>query len=399
MQWSSIISPFITRLICREYGEFRTLHDRRLMSDFLVPQHQFQDFFKALQDHHVIGEYLSIFTDMSSTVIPDSDFDALYNHLLRHEGTFEADSLPAQLSYSGYRWTQDGDLVTVTYSSPVALSADDIIISEHEIQCPSDCLSGRFFDGILNHDIKVRDSHVRIQLQVRGKWPILICGGSFDSTSCFFLSLAANQYGMESLFERLLIQSSSRGHTLSISTLGIHYLERHKPDEVLFWLSKLTGDPFDDTAAVIVSEILLNRADSLSACLAENLLIRLANRGLSLAFRYLGALHFNTIDGFVSDSQLAFRYLSEAAFKYQDVQALGVVGKCYLSGLGVERDVNRGVECLQQAGVDATALLASTSLEEPPQSIRSEGFGPTLAVGSAVVALGIWMFYRWRKYR
>jgi TPR repeat protein len=70
-------------------------------------------------------------------------------------------------------------------------------------------------------------------------------------------------------------------------------------------------------------------------------------------------LHLGNVHGFNSDPLLAVLYFSVGGTEPGDTQSLVTLGKCYIRGIGIGPDLEKGMQLLAQAGV-SQARPAST---------------------------------------
>jgi hypothetical protein len=108
------------------------------MSQFLIPQRKVVDIFTELSTHPVFLTQKRIYDDMTQTL----DFDTL-TPLIQALTSSNRVFTPPQDHYNGYLWTQEGDLITITYTSPVDIEIDSIVITNEQIT--SAFISGTFF--------------------------------------------------------------------------------------------------------------------------------------------------------------------------------------------------------------------------------------------------------------
>jgi hypothetical protein len=255
---------------------------------------------------------------------------------------------PPPDSYDGYTFTQDGDLLTITYSSPIPIAVDSIIVTRDSVTSPF--IRGSFFGAVLAHDIAVRSRKVTIQLQTeRITWPVVIAGGIPDRHSTFILANAAEALGLEALNLALLRYGAGQSCPFAIENLQKRGIGK---DEAFFWCTRASkSDPF---ALVGVSQYLLEITQTAEIMqIQENILIVLAKMGLGFAFQQLGLIHLEDVPGFNSDIKLAIEYLTRAAEEFGIKAAAETLGRIYISGLGgaVPVEMERGIGFLRMAGM------------------------------------------------
>ena len=155
--------------------------------------------------------------------------------------------------------------------------------------------------------------------------------------------------------------------------------------------------------------------DGLIAQIAENLLIELVKYDPSSGFCYLGVLHLSPKGSFISNDELAILYLDTAARQFRNLEAMNILGKCYLNGICVQKDTEKGMELIIAAGQEAENRLQSSELNEgnqiPPQpesiqpktneipeSESTSLWDVAISVGIvAAVVAGGWYFFKRNK--
>lgn len=316
---------------------------------FLVPHVQL-DWKSELASLPEVKSQSEKFEQINAEPIPREYFDTLNGHLAISNDVISAELYPEGTDHNCYHWTQDGDLITVTYESPQSISFDDVRINDSEIV--SSFVTGSFYGSVKDFDIKVARNKITIQLQVDGKWPVLVSrptdADDIDTESLFLLSVFSQRIHRNDIFERFLIDCAMRGHAIAISSLALHYTSTGKGDESFFLYAKHALESNDKVSAIIVAEVLLGNMNALDLC--ENMLISLAKDGLGVGFRYLGLMHLLEEEQFPSDASLAVKYFEVAAEEYQDMKSLDILGKCYIGGIGCEKNIDKGIKLMQRAG-------------------------------------------------
>lgn len=180
-----------------------------------------------------------------------------------------------------------------------------------------------------------------------------------DPTSSFLLAAYSSSLKRADIFESLLVYGANKSHKYSMSSLAMHYVGMEENNvKAFYWFTRYSIEHGDMVALVMVAEFLLsNNNDGKSPFLCENLLIDLAKRGIGQAFLYLGVLHLDDSKGFKNDPSLAIKYFTVAHQQFQNPKATQYLGHCYLSGIGVEQNIERGSDLLKAAGVDPTPFL------------------------------------------
>jgi hypothetical protein len=351
-----------------------------MASAFLIPQEPIADIFTPLFSLPKVLEQQSIFARRNSPPPTES----LVKAISASKRLFPP---PCEVGYNGYTWTQDGDLITVTFKSPTYVSPDSIGLSGREIT--SDFISGTLFGEVDDYDIIVRPNNlIQSQLRVRATWPILVCGGAMDVSSRFLLALAAQQLGLKETYEGLLIVNAHAGHALSIGAMAWLFLERGERDAAFYWNCVLARQTGDKVALLCIAEHIFTFEETGEMLrLNEKLLIALANEEMPLAFRYLGILHLGNVEEFNSDPLLAVLYFTVAGTELGDTKSLETLGKCYIHGIGIEADVEKGIQLLGQAGVSQAEIDKYVKKDEGSIAVP-------LFLAGTVVAVGAFLLFR-----
>ncbi|KAH0786739.1 erythrocyte binding protein [Histomonas meleagridis] len=371
------------------------------------------------------------FEVFQKTPIPDEYFQYIYKKFHENENpeVVSPSIFHTTLGYNGYTWTQDDDLITIKYESEYEFSIspkddeigripDEVKIEGDKISSESNWISGTFYETPQEYDIQVSGKKVTIQLHVKSKWPILIIGGDMDLNSSFLLALSAPE--KPEIYERFLLYSAWRSHRPSQILLAQHLA--HDRDAHFYWRCRLILEHSDLESMLVVSVLLTEFEDGTAYKVSENLLLFLAQHGITIAYHYLGMLHLADQKGFNADPKLAFKYFEKSALEYHNVKSIESLGHCYLMGIGVERDIDKGAQILESIGIDPTNFInqikerenmekekEAEKEKENPNNIKetkqeTKETKETLTdmliagalIGAAALAAGIF-FYRRRK--
>ncbi|EAY21774.1 hypothetical protein TVAG_238000 [Trichomonas vaginalis G3] len=301
--------------------------------------------------------------------ISDEKYEIIYQRLQNEKEVFGKVIMSPLNNYTGYMWEQDGDLITIKYSSPYDLVEKEIEINENSID--TQFLAGIWYDKVKQHEYKINGRQITITLQVEGFWPILIRGGNMDIHSAFQLSNYCEDIGMHEEGLILLKYSAMRYHPQAPLALAALALQKQNTQEALYWYSRCETTRTSKQLILRVAMLLLDFG-TYEAFIAENLLIQLVPSGMSEALYYLGYLHMKHPGDFIGSDSLVIEYFTQAA-NNGNLQAMDTLGKCYLNGICVEKDVEKGTELLKKAGELAMKLIQENHEEnENDEEIEEE---------------------------
>lgn len=353
-----------------------------MKSSFLEPQVVIDNPLEMVQELPVYKELDAYYREITSQPIPEEYFQILRDSLKSYNDVYSPDKVVNVAEYDGYKWSQDGDEIKIIYESMFDndFGYDDIIITiPNKIESPF--CAGDFYGDAKDFNIKIEGKKVTIDLQVSEKWPILIIGGNMDPSSSFLLAAFSTSLKKADLFEKLLVYGANKSHKYSMSSLAMHYAGIEQTNEKSFyWFTRYSLEHNDIVAQIMVAEYLLaNNNEGRNAHICENLLINLVSQQAKMvigqAFLYLGTLHLEDSNGFNNDLQLAATYFTVAHEKFNHPKAGQYLGHCYLSGIGVEQNIEKGTDLLKQAGIDPTPFLQrlkDKSQQEEPQPTPAE---------------------------
>merc|ERR1719261_2226366 len=87
---------------------------------------------------------------------------------------------------------------------------------------------------------------------------------------------------------------------------------------------------------------------------------QLARSGDASAAAAIGKRLLNGADGFEQDADAAIQFLESASHKF--AKSRGLLGYCYLLGVGVDRNLTTAYQLLRSAGADDGDALALSGL-------------------------------------
>jgi hypothetical protein len=141
-----------------------------MASAFLIAQGPIADVYPRLFSLPKTAELHRIFSARSS------DFRPIPVRPSPGDRLIEACVRPSAIQLDGYQWHQEGNVVTITFESLVAVTEDSIQITGNEITSPTDFISGTFFGTVLDTRVAIDSNNVTIQLHTDSPWPVLIVG-------------------------------------------------------------------------------------------------------------------------------------------------------------------------------------------------------------------------------
>ncbi|KAI5524254.1 tetratricopeptide repeat domain domain-containing protein [Trichomonas vaginalis G3] len=192
-----------------------------------------------------------------------------------------------------------------------------------------------------------------------------------DIHSAFQLSNYCEDIGMHEEGLILLKYSAMRYHPQAPLALAALALQKQNTQEALYWYSRCETTRTSKQLILRVAMLLLDFG-TYEAFIAENLLIQLVPSGMSEALYYLGYLHMKHPGDFIGSDSLVIEYFTQAA-NNGNLQAMDTLGKCYLNGICVEKDVEKGTELLKKAGELAMKLIQENHEEnENDEEIEEE---------------------------
>lgn len=141
-----------------------------MRSSFLEPQIVIDHYLEEIQDLEAYKTVESFYNEFSSKPIPEEFFLFLRESLRNYDDVYSPEKVVNVNEYDGYRWTQEGDLITISYEFQFEGDVDekDIEITKpNNIESPF--CSGKFYSDLNDHDIKINGKKITIQLQVSDK--------------------------------------------------------------------------------------------------------------------------------------------------------------------------------------------------------------------------------------
>lgn len=364
-----------------------------MKSSFLEPQVRIDNPLGMVQELPVYKKVDAYYREIASEPIPEEYFQILRDSIKSYNDVYSPDKVVNVAEYDGYKWSQDGDEIKITYESMFDndFGYDDIIITPpNKIDSPF--CAGDFYGDIKDFSVKIEGKKVTIDLQVSEKWPILIIGGNMDPSSSFLLAAFSTSLKRGDLFEKLLVYGANKSHKYSMSSLAMHYAGVEQSNEKSFyWFTRYSLEHNDFVAQIMIAEYLIaNNNEGQNAHICENLLINLAKMGLGQAFLYLGTLHLADSNGFNNDLRLSVTYFTVAHEQFNHPKAGQYLGHCYLSGIGVEQNIEKGADLLKQADIDPTPYLKrlkdkAQQEETQPKASEETTIQETVNMGNKLV--------------
>lgn len=247
-----------------------------------------------------------------------------------------------------YLWKKEANKIhiLINENNSQHLSESDFQITSKSIHSP--IISGDFLYPVSNSTV-TRDGNgaLLITLDFDSKmeqleWPVLISGGDADPFSSFILAHAALSFNQYFLFFYWALKSGTSGYTPAKRSLGSAYFALKKVDESIFWFAQYAIETHDNFSQVVVSQYLIeSNPPDCDPILAENILINAAKQGFQDAFYELGYLHLQKLPNWNNDEKLALQYLHESADKFKDDTAMELLARCYQTGVGCNKDLNK----------------------------------------------------------
>ena len=343
------------------------------MSSFLVPQVQIdniEDFLYHLPSVQSVREIE--WKNPGIDKLSDDQIEKIRSLLKQEKSIFAPEFMSEMSGLNMYNYTQEDDKITIKYKAEYPLMESEIEITNNDID--SSFLSGNWYGKVLQFDYKINGKAIEITLQVeKGEiWPVLILGGSIDLNTAFVLSNYCASKDLEKESGILLYYAAKRYHKNSMYALATKLMDE-EPQKALYWIAE-SRDIMRNPNIMIMTAILLlavrtDNSGGDEARLSENILINLARNGSPDAYYQLGVLHLNDPGDFKGSEELAVKYLEYAAFQMNHLNALQLLGKMYLNGICVEKDVEKGKEYLQKAGKMALDILRQQEGVENVQTL------------------------------
>ena len=364
------------------------------MSSYLEPQESINEdeIANKLITHPFFTEEDSYFKEMNEKEIPQSFCHQIIESLNEKNVAISPSDMKPKISYDGYTWTQKNDKISIHYNFKSPNSDKSVKIQDDTIKSGSGFIIGRFYRKPQEVSTIGNDLSITIELTVKESWPILIAEGipDIDPDSSFLLGVAAQKLNFIDFSNRFFLYAAMKGHILSMAALTYHYFSLSDEKKLFYWNVKLyLSQVIEMTSFVQICDELTKQKDNgESAKLAESILINEAKKDIPIAYLYLGYLHMKTISGFQSDRKLAIRYFETAANQYNNKKAYETLGKCYIGGIGVERNFERGIELLHKANLKNESIHEILRLEkekiEKLEQIRKKNRIKTIIATSSI---------------
>lgn len=302
-----------------------------------------------------------------------------------------------KISYNGYSWTQKNNSILIKYTFPSPNDNQTVEIQDDTIKSESGFIIGRFYRKPQEVSSIINEFTITIELKVKEPWPILIAEGipDIDPNSAFLLGVASQKLNFIEFSHRLFLYAAIKGHPLSMTAITYHYFSQSNEKKMFYWNVKLYLSQITEmTSFVPICDTLIKQKDNgESAKLAEAILVNEAKKDIPIAFLYLGYLHLKSIPGFQNDRKLAIRYFEMAAYKYDNKKAYETLGKCYIGGVSVERNIERGIELLHKADLKNESIHEILRLEkenrERLDGIRKKNRIKTIITTSSITLVAL----------
>ena len=340
------------------------------MSSYLVPQLQIENPVEKLKVSPFFNEMDSFYRGKSI----NQDLINIVIHKIVEAKLSVDSSLFDDTEYNGYKWSQRDNIITIQYTFPDKESDNSVeFYHDNYIKSKSGFISGKLFKTYQKMNVIYDGNQVNIQLSVDEPWNVLISGGEMDPDSTYILGVAAMKLNLNDEAESLLVDAALRGHSLSMKQLAYYYRDKKEYPKEFYWNVHLYTKFESPTAFASICEYLLEFSnDEENAKIAECILVENAIKEIPIAYLYLGYLHLKDIKGFNSDRSLAFKYFEVSSNKFRNKKATEVLAKLYITGIGVEPDVEKGLQLLDEIGAsqdDLQDIRDMQSSELPPESV------------------------------
>lgn len=365
-----------------------------MSSSYLEPQEAINEdeIAKRLTSYPFYNEEDLYFKKFNETQILHESYYQVIDSLEKENLVMSPSELKPRIKYEGYQWTQTNNKISINYTFKSPNSNNLVTIKDDTITSASGFIVGRLYKTPKEVSINYSDLSVTIELTVNEPWPILITEGipEIDPDSAFLLAIASKKLNFNSFSHRLFVYAAMKGHALSMASISYHYLSQSDEKMIFYWNVKLYLLQVTElTSFIAISDILIKQKDNgESAKLAEAILVNEAKKEVPIAFLYLGYIHLKNISGFNSNRNLAIRYFEIAAYQYNNKKAYETLGKIYIGGIFVEKDIEKGVELLHKANLSDDSINEILRIEkenrEKSEKLRKESQMKTIIITSSV---------------
>lgn len=365
-----------------------------MTSSYLEPQESFNEDEIAIKliNHPFFINEDSYFKKINNTEIPPDFYHTIIDSLEKENVAISPFDLRPKIPYDGYLWKQTNNIITINYTFKSPNIDRTVKIEDDIIKSESGFIIGRFYRKPLEVSTVINDLSITIELKVNEPWPILIAEGipEIDPDSAFLLGVASQKMNFFDQSHRLFLYAAMKGHPLSMAAITYHYFSQSEEGKLFYWNVKMyLSQIVEITSFVPICDTLIKIKDNgESAKLAEAILVNEARKDIPIAFLYLGFLHLKTIPGFQNDRKLAIRYFETAAYQFNNKKAYETLGKCYIGGVVVERNDERGIELLHKADLKKESIHEILRLEkenrERLERIRTKNRIKTIIATSSI---------------
>lgn len=187
-------------------------------------------------------------------------------------------------------WIQNSNVIEITLITPMK----DINCTTERIDSP--VMKGEWYGPIFNlevHDLSMNENNlVQIVFEVDRKWPLLIKGGNPDAHSCFYISLAALDQSVFTVFEEFITHAVIMGCYTATKMLSLVMIDQQRYDAAVHLLTRcamLYNDEF--CMYQLAKRLLSGEGIEKDEGLAEFILCRLCIQKYTDAFFTLGKLY------------------------------------------------------------------------------------------------------------
>lgn len=375
------------------------------MSSFLTPQVYIEDPINAFINSRIVLEETERQEQLPEQVLSEKRLEPIYEKLQTETEVFGKVIMSPITGYKGYVWDQEGDMITIRYAAKYPLVENEIEIDNTKID--TQFLSGIWYGPVKQYEYKIKGKDITITLQVDKFWPILIRGGSMDIDSAFQLANYCENSGFSDEGLILLKYAANRYHDQATLALAEIAFNDSRSSEALYWFSRYSPLKTNLSALTRVAFVLVDFEGD-EARIAENLLIQLFLAGEKDVLFHLGYLYLRHPGDFKPNDELAIEYFTQAA-NNGNVQAMNTLGKCYMNGICVQKDVEKGKEYLKKSGELAMKMLQEgenngtvvieneNSQEQKPKENKDDNPYIDVAISAGIVAavgLGAAFLYR-----
>jgi hypothetical protein len=254
----------------------------------------------------------------SSIKLIQLDESSWLTFLAAHESsltqTFTPDSLDEPDQIPPFNWTQSESIVTITIHLPASgITVDSTSIS-------SSVLNGIWWTSPTNIEVTDNGDVTQVLLTVTSRWPYLVRGGSPDGLSCYFLA----EIALVLKDAEWCVAWLSRGATFGNRQATVSYATQlfcMDDPQAFHFLCRSVAAFSDPMCTLMLARILLREGAYYNPTLAEQLLYRLCEQEVELAFVPLARLYLSGADGVSTSPPNATVLLKLAKSKWGNEEA------------------------------------------------------------------------------